>query len=76
MSSSLVPQVSQSGGIVRKQADGPMPEKGEEPLNPVEDRKELPVVYRKAGTMGRPRARHVVVSKGSTPTGIRGFGEQ
>ena len=33
ISAPLVPPVSQSGGVVRKQADGPMPEKGKEPLN-------------------------------------------
>ena len=41
MSASLVPQISQSGGVVRKQADRPMAEKGKEPLKPVKDRKEL-----------------------------------
>ena len=70
MRATLVPQVSQSGGVVRKQADGLMPEKGKKPLNPIEDRKELPVVDRKVQTMARPRAGHVVFAEGGIPTRI------
>ena len=47
MGASLIPQVSQGGGGVHKQADGPIPEKGKKPLNPAEHSMELPVVYRK-----------------------------
>ena len=75
-SAPLVPQVSQNGGVVRKQTDGPMPEKREETLNPVQNRKELPVVDREAGTRARPRAGDVVVAEGGTSTGVQGVSEQ
>ena len=76
MGASLIPQVSQGGGVVREQADRVIPEKGKKPLNPVEHCMELPVVDQKLQTMERPRAGHVVFVKGGPPTGIRGVREE